>query len=142
LASSSLPETPPCVQIVIDLPGVGGVFDYQVPPHLMERVQVGSLVIVPFGERRVYGIVVAGSPSFQGRATRAIEAVLDERPVVTAAQIELARIISTETLSPLNSVLFAMLPPGLSQQADVLYTWIGPEEVDEPEPLKRLWPVC
>jgi len=67
----------------------------------------------------------------QGRATRAIEAVLDERPVVTAAQIELARIISTETLSPLNSVLFAMLPPGLSQQADVLYTWIGPEEVDE-----------
>ncbi|KPL84303.1 hypothetical protein SE15_04000 [Thermanaerothrix daxensis] len=131
MASSSLPETPPCVQIVIDLPGVGGVFDYQVPPHLMERVQVGSLVIVPFGERRVYGIVVAGSPSFQGRATRAIEAVLDERPVVTAAQIELARIISTETLSPLNSVLFAMLPPGLSQQADVLYTWIGPEEVDE-----------
>ncbi|WP_299027361.1 primosomal protein N' [uncultured Thermanaerothrix sp.] len=131
LASSSLPETLTCVQIAVDLPGIGGVFDYRVPSHLLGRVHAGSLVIVPFGERRVYGIVIAESPSFQGRATREIEGVLDERPVVTAAQIELARILSAETLSPLNSVLFAMLPPGLSQQADVRYIWVGPAEVNE-----------
>jgi primosomal protein N' (replication factor Y) len=60
-----------------------------------------------------------------------IESVLDDRPVVTPSQIELARILSENTLSPLGAILFSMLPPGLSQQADVLYTWLGSDEIGE-----------
>lgn len=115
-------------RVVVDLPGVGREFDYLIPSALQGRVQKGTLVVVPFGDRRAYGIVVDTCTQSE-HAQRAIETALDEHPVVTPAQIELARILSESTLSPLNTVLFAMLPPGLSQQADVLYTWLGSDEI-------------
>jgi len=117
--------------VVVDLAGVDGVFDFHVPSDLRGRIAPGSLVIVPFGARKVYGIVTQLRESSLVQETKAVEAVLDERPVLTSAQIALAGILSQQYLIPLSTMTFAMLPPGLSQQADVLYTWVGGEEVLE-----------
>ncbi|MDT8899287.1 primosomal protein N' [Thermanaerothrix sp. 4228-RoL] len=117
-------------RVVLDLPGVGREFDYIIPSALQGRVQKGVLVVVPFSDRRAYGIVIETCTQSE-YAQRMIESVLDDRPVVTPSQIELARILSENTLSPLGAILFSMLPPGLSQQADVLYTWLGSDEIGE-----------
>ncbi|MCX8025624.1 MAG: hypothetical protein N3A60_10510, partial [Thermanaerothrix sp.] len=60
-------------RVVVDLPGVGREFDYIIPSAFQGRVQKGTLVIVPFGDRRAYGIVIDTCTQSE-HAQRAIEA--------------------------------------------------------------------
>ena len=54
---------PATVEVAVALP-VAGTFCYSVPDELRERIGVGSRVVVPFGSRKVSGVVVAlGGPS-------------------------------------------------------------------------------
>ena len=49
-------------------------------------------------------------------------ALIDRQAVLTAAQISLAYFLSESYLAPLAVFIGLMLPPGLGQQADTLYT--------------------
>ena len=102
------------------------IFTYHAPDGLQDHLTVGSLVVVPFGRRRLYGIVVALSDESPVPATRPIEALVDPDPVLTPAQIALARWIGQEYLAPLHECLRMMLPPGVVGYADVLIT-LNPE---------------
>ena len=108
-------------QIAVNVPTVSGVFDYHLPPELAGKVLPGCLVVVPFGRQMVQGVVVRLVTEAQVQQTRPVEALLDPLPVLTAAQLELADLLATQTLSPLAACLDVMLPPGLAQQADTLY---------------------
>jgi len=96
-------------------------FTYHLPDDLQGRLAPGSLVIVPFGPRRLYGVVVALSdePPAPEIETRPVESLVDPAPVLTPLQIELARWMSREYLTSLWQCLALMLPPGLVGYADV-----------------------
>ncbi|RME31465.1 MAG: hypothetical protein D6793_12180, partial [Thermoflexia bacterium] len=94
-------------------PGPAPTFDYHLPEPLEGRVEVGSLVRVPFGPRALYGIVVERPPAPAVEETRPVAALVDPRPVLLPAQIGLARWLARETLSPLHECLLMMLPPGV-----------------------------
>ncbi len=94
-------------------PGPAPTFDYHLPEPLEGRVEVGSLVRVPFGPRALYGIVVERPPAPAVEETRPVAALVDPRPVLLPAQIDLARWLARETLSPLHECLLMMLPPGV-----------------------------
>jgi primosomal protein N' (replication factor Y) len=53
--------------------------------------------------------------------------LLDPLPVLTGCQIELAKQMAASTLNPLAAIIDLMLPSGLGQQADVLYTLSLPQ---------------
>ena len=112
---------PFCVQIAVNVRSIAGLFDYHLPPHLEGRVGPGHWVTVPFGRQTVQGVVVdiVDQPSVP--VTKAVLDLLDPQPVLTPAQIELARQLARATLNPLAAMIGLMLPPGLSQQADTLY---------------------
>jgi len=118
------------VQVAVNVPLASGVFDYHLPPDLVDLVQPGSLVVVPFGQQTVQGIVQRPVAEPQVQQTRPVEAVLDPAPVLTAAQMALASWLAEETLSPLALCLHLMLPPGLSQQADTLYTLMASASIE------------
>jgi len=99
---------------------LGHTFHYAIPPPLQGRVRVGHMVRVPFGPRVLQGIVVGLSDTSPVAETRDIEALLDPQPVLSPAQIELARWMSEYYLAPLLNCLYQMLPPGLSRQAQLL----------------------
>jgi primosomal protein N' (replication factor Y) len=101
-------------------------FTYHLPDGLRDRVAAGSLVIVPFGPRRLYGIVVSQSKASAVPETRPIESLVDPDPVLKPAQIELACWISREYLTPLHECLGLMLPSGVVGYADVVVT-LNPE---------------
>ncbi|MAT43464.1 MAG: primosomal protein N' [Anaerolineaceae bacterium] len=125
------------VQVVVNLPQVDGAFDYHVPEE-MESVQIGSLVLVPFGSQIVQGIITQLIHQPQVSQTKAIIGVVDSRPVMTEAQFQLANWMAKETVAPLTTCLQLMVPPGLNQQADRLFTLIS-NEVEVPlSPLQRL----
>jgi len=110
------------VQIAVNVPLASGVFDYHLPPELVDSIQPGSLVVVPFGQQTVQGLVLRSVAEPQVQKTRPVESLLDPQPVLTPPQMALAAWLSEETLAPLALCLHLMLPPGLSQQADTLYS--------------------
>jgi primosomal protein N' (replication factor Y) len=108
-------------RVAVNVPGLTGEFDYHLPPELEGRVEAGHLVTVPFGRQTVQGIVLELVPVPSVGETKPIIDLLDPLPVLTQAQIALARWMAEHYLSPLAAMLDLMLPSGLAQQADVLY---------------------
>lgn len=112
------------VEVAINLPQVRGTFDYHLPPTLRNLISPGHLVTVPFGKRRVQGIVVKTPNQPAVPETRPVESLVDPQPVVSHHQITLAHWLQAQTLAPFIDCLTLMLPPGLSQQADTVYSLV------------------
>jgi primosomal protein N' (replication factor Y) len=126
------------VEVAVNLPPVRGTFDYHLPDELEGRVQPGHLVTAPFGSRRVQGVVVALQQHAKVPETRPIEELVDPDPVLTSNQLTLAAWLQNQYRSTLIECLTLMLPPGLSQQADSLYTLASPESLGKSQNERRL----
>jgi len=133
------------VEIVVNVPRVSGVFHYHLPDHLEGVVRRGHLVVIPFGQQTVQGVVLQTVSVPSVPETKAVISLLDPEPVVTSQQITLAEYISEHSLTFLAPCLGMMLPPGLSQMADSLYqlTEAGKAWEEDKPPLTeaqaRLW---
>lgn len=110
------------VEIAVNVPNVTGVFHYHLSSELTGVVEVGHLVEVPFGKQQVQGVVLDFVEKPAVSKTRPVLNLIDLHAVLTRAQISLAHSISQNTLTPLAECIALMLPPGLGQQADTLYT--------------------
>jgi len=89
-------------------------FSYAIPPHL--EINVGQAVWVPFGNKRLQGIVLGLSPHPEVEETREIIGVIEPRPLLSPRQVSLARWISEYYLSPLFDAVALMLPPGFERR--------------------------
>lgn len=119
------------VEVAINLPQITDTYHYHLPDDLDGPVQPGTLVILPFGKQRVQGVVLQAVERPEVSKTRPVEALVDERPALTPAQIELAHWLAKETLAPLGACINLMLPPGLSQRTDTLVRLNAGREIDE-----------
>jgi len=89
-------------------------FDY-LPPPRAPLPAVGSRVRVPFGRRRVVGIVTAvvEESSVPAHRLRAVEAVLDPRPLLDSESLALLRWAAAYYHHPPGEVFGAALPAPL-----------------------------
>lgn len=108
------------VRVSINIAQIGDVFDYSVPDEMAALVRPGSLVTVPFGRQVTQAIVLEAIDSPSVPDVKSITALVDRDPVLTPVQIELAGWMADYYFSTLSENLDQMLPPGLSQHADVL----------------------
>ncbi|NLX08673.1 MAG: primosomal protein N' [Chloroflexi bacterium] len=113
---------------------VTGTFTYHVPPELAGKIAPGHLVKIGFGTAHTSGIVLAMQETAPIPKTKPILARLDPLPVVTLAQIALARWLAEKTLTPIGQCLGLMLPPGLAKRGDMLYTLV----TEDPDGLSKL----
>ncbi|RPH61314.1 MAG: DEAD/DEAH box helicase, partial [Chloroflexi bacterium] len=113
------------VRVAVNVPAVSGEFDYHLPAELEGPVAVGHLVTVPFGNQTVQGVVLEFVPQPAVADTKPVLALVDETPVLTSPQIFLARQLAESTLNPVAAIVSLMIPPGLAQQADTLYSVIS-----------------
>jgi primosomal protein N' (replication factor Y) (superfamily II helicase) len=113
---------PDYVEIAVNVPQVTGVFHYHLPPDLAGRVSLGCLVVVPFGQREVQGVVIRLIEQPEVPETRPVASLLDPVPALTSLQIRLAEDLALTTLAPLAACISLMLPPGLNQQVDTLFS--------------------
>ncbi|MBW8011826.1 MAG: primosomal protein N' [Chloroflexi bacterium] len=113
---------PTYLEIAVNVPRVSGVFHYHLPSEMEGQVEVGHLVEVPFGKQTVQGIVLRFVDQPEVAETRPVNAILDAQAVVSTLQLSLAEHIAETTLAPLAACIGLMLPVGLSQQADTLYS--------------------
>jgi primosomal protein N' (replication factor Y) len=109
-------------RIAVNTPSDSSIFDYSVPELLVAGIHAGCLVTVPFGKQVVQGVILELLAQPSVAETKPIFDLLDPLPVLTSVQIALAKWLASETLSPLAACINLMLPSGLSQRADVLYS--------------------
>ncbi len=97
---------------------------YFIPEHLRGRISTGSAVVVPLQRRLTSGIVVGlGASSMPVEAKlKPIHAVLDDRPALNLAQLELARWIAAEYYTPLGRCCALMTPPGFTPRSAYVYS--------------------
>lgn len=108
-------------RISVNISAISGLFDYLIPDELTPHIQAGCLVVAPFGNQTVQGIVLELTESSPIENPKAIIDLLDPAPVLTPPQIALAIRLAETTLNPLASIVNLMIPTGLSQQADISY---------------------
>jgi primosomal protein N' (replication factor Y) (superfamily II helicase) len=85
-------------------------FTYALPETLRHRVKPGCRVLVPFGSRKLTGVVLGCHDDRPDVATRDALRLLDSEPVLDAGLIALGRWISGYYCAPLGDVLRSMLP--------------------------------
>ncbi len=92
-------------------------FDYTVPPDLESQVRPGVLVVVPFRNRVLPGMVMGLTATPAVPETRPIHSVLLPEPVLPLHMLELAHWMAEETLTPLHKCVQTMLPSNLRPKA-------------------------
>jgi len=89
-------------------------FSYSLPPGL--DIDIGQAVWVPFGDKLLQGVVLELSPHPAVEETKDIAGVIEPRPILSPARVQLARWISRYYLSPLFDAVALMLPPGFERR--------------------------
>src|SRR5215831_13333003 len=85
-------------------------FTYGLPETLQHRVRPGSRIVVPFGARRMTGVVLHCHDEQPAMATREALRLIDAEPVLDDELLALGRWIAGYYCAPLGEVLRGMLP--------------------------------
>ncbi len=105
------------VEVAIGLP-VEKNFYYEIPSALLERLTLGSRVLIPFGGRKVTGYAIAFPPDLadypKAEGVKPILDILDEKPAFDSPMLAFYRWISHYYLYPLGQVIKGALPPGIN----------------------------
>jgi primosomal protein N' (replication factor Y) len=102
------------VEVAVLLP-VPGTYHYRVAPDLRARARVGARVLVPFGPRKVSGVIVRtdAAPPPAAAAVKPIGELLDDdEPALPAELVALCAWIADYYEAPLGEVMRAALPAG------------------------------
>jgi len=92
---------------------VDKTFDYRVPAHFEDVIEIGQRVSVPFGYRFIIGYVLEIKEESDVDSLKDIVDVIDIIPSLTPELIALGKILSISNTSPLVSIYHAMLPRAL-----------------------------
>jgi primosomal protein N' (replication factor Y) len=85
-------------------------FDYVIPPELAGQVDVGSRVQVPFGPRRILGVVTAMAEESGQANLKAIVKIIGGQTLVTPKVLQLARWIANYYCCAPETALKSVLP--------------------------------
>jgi len=105
------------VEPLLTTRSVSGPFDYRVPES-MGQVGIGSVLVVPFGRRRVVGVVVDLADRSDLPEARLAEPVEALEAGVPPELVELGRWVGEEYCSTPARGLGLVLPPGIGTGAD------------------------
>jgi len=93
-------------------------FDYFIPPELEGKVDVGSRVQVPFGARKVLGVVTAVAEESAHAKLKPIIKVIGAQTLVTPKVLQLARWIAEYYCCAPEIALKAVLPEAVRKEED------------------------
>jgi primosomal protein N' (replication factor Y) (superfamily II helicase) len=85
-------------------------FTYSLPETLRHRVRTGCRVLVPFGSRKLTGVVLRTHSERPSGSIRDVLRLLDEEPALDDELLRLGRWISAYYCAPLGETLRSMTP--------------------------------
>lgn len=100
------------VEVALNIP-LQKTFHYAITPDLVDRIDIGKRVYVPFGSRKLVGVILSTTRSCDIAKLKNLIEVIDDVPVIHVDLLDLARWMSSYYLTGIGEVLFSMLPPDL-----------------------------
>lgn len=97
---------------------VGKEFDYRVPESMKDAVFIGSRVKVPFGARRLMGVVTGLEERSQCCNLRDLDGVVGRENLVTPKVLSLARWMAEYYCSPAEIALKSVLPDAVRREKE------------------------
>ena len=97
-------------------------FTYLLPETLRHRVRTGCRLIVPFGSRKLTGVVVNTHEIQPSGPVKEAFRLLDEEPVLEDHLISLGRWIASYYCAPIGEVLRVMTPLGGEMRSTKMYS--------------------
>ena len=116
-----------------------GPYDYSIGSELEPKLKIGVRVSVPFGRsnRAMTGYCIdiinaqhADAASVNRSRLKSIKYIVDDKPIIAADLLQLARWISDYYVCPLGTVIETVVPPGVRDGAgtrDVLFLSLAEE---------------
>ena len=98
------------------------VFTYDLPETLRHRVKRGCRILVPFGVRKLTGVVLRTHDDAPTMETRLALQLLGEEPALEEELLSLADWIANYYCAPLGEVLRAMTPLSSEIRKGKVYT--------------------
>ncbi len=117
----SQPDAAEFCDVSLPVP-VDRLFTYELPFSLRHRAQAGSRVLVPFGNRRLIGLILKLRHHAGSAPTREVLRLLDESPVLDQEMLRLGQWIAEYYCAPLGEVLRGMLPLAGETRKTLTYT--------------------
>ena len=99
------------VLVEINLNKKDKTFSYLVPKNLINKVDIGKRVLIPFGKQVIEGFILNIKTATDNNLKEIIDVIDDER-ILNDELLDLGKMISDTTVSNLVSVYQAMLPKG------------------------------
>ena len=93
-------------------------FDYLIPPELAGQVDVGSRVQVPFGARKILGVVTALAEESAHTNLKPVLKVIGAQTLVTAKVLKLARWIGEYYCCAPETALKSVLPEAVRKEKE------------------------
>lgn len=89
-------------------------FTYNVPSNLINKIEIGKRVIVPFGKQKLEGFILSinKNEKFEYEIKDIID-IIDEEKIINEEMLELGKYIQKKTLCTLISAYQTMLPTAL-----------------------------
>ncbi len=101
-------------------------FDYYIPLDLENFINIGSSVIVPFGnynsETEAYVVDIKDNTDFKGGKIKSIIRIVEDKAVISQSLLNLAYYIKEKYLCTLSSALKLMLPPKKTVKQIITYS--------------------
>ncbi len=101
------------------------LFTYQLPLTLRHRTAVGCRVMVPFGTRKLSGLVLRTHSDQPSCELRDVLSLRDEEPVLDPELLRLAQWIAEYYCAPIGEVLKGMLPLAGESRRSIRYSLTG-----------------
>ena len=94
-------------------------FTYSVPSSLVDKIEVGKRVLVPFGKQKLEGFILSFcSDSDFSYEVKDIISIIDDDVVINDEMMDLGQYIKKKTLCTLISAYQTMLPSALKAHKD------------------------
>jgi len=110
-------SAPLFVEVAVPLP-IDHPFTYRVPAGEEQRAEIGMRVLIPFGSRKLTGLVTGftDASGLGGREAKDLIAFLDDAPYISGRHLDFLMASARECLAPAGEMLRAALPGGLARK--------------------------
>jgi len=118
-------------QIILPL-NLKGTFTYKVPEDLMDKIDVGMRVLIPFGGKKIYtGIVAELFDEFEESfVPKEIINLLDSQPIVPKQQLEFWNWMSSYYLCNLGEIYRFAFPSSLKLESETYVRLLSERTID------------
>jgi primosomal protein N' (replication factor Y) (superfamily II helicase) len=120
------------VEVLLPLP-LNQTLTYKIPDALIDKVVIGSRVVVSLGPKKLYTGFVAEihTNKPENFHVKEILEVLDSLPMLLGRQLEFWKWIASYYMCTVGEVLHAALPSGLKLESETRLRLVAPVESEE-----------